>query len=68
LFGVIGSVLLSWMAFSKAMGHDIGTRPILQVGVLLVVVAVQLITLGLIAELIIHTRKARGPEDFADEP
>jgi glycosyltransferase involved in cell wall biosynthesis len=68
IFGMIGSALLGWMAFSKAMGHNIGTRPALQIGVLLVVVAVQLITLGLIAELIIHTRRARGPEDFADEP
>lgn len=68
VFGLLGVVLLGWMAASKVvLGNEIGTRPALQIGVLLVVVAVQLITLGLIAELIIHTRRARRPEDLAEE-
>ena len=40
-------------------GHGIGTRPALLAGVLLVVVAVQMLSLGLLAELSVHLRRRR---------
>ena len=66
-FGVVGALLLAWMFVLRLMGQGIGNRPALIVGVLLVVVAVQLMTLGLLAELIVHFRRDRDPELFVDE-
>jgi glycosyltransferase involved in cell wall biosynthesis len=64
---LVGAAMLAWMAVVKIGGHAIGTRPALITGVLLVVVGVQLMSLGLIAELVLHLRSARGPEAWVDE-
>jgi dolichol-phosphate mannosyltransferase len=61
LCGLVGSILLAWMAIEKLQGNGIGTRPALTTGVLLVVVSVQLISVGLLAELFVHhTRQQRN--------
>jgi glycosyltransferase involved in cell wall biosynthesis len=65
-FGLVGGALLAWMFVLKLMGHGIGQRPALIIGVLLTVVAVQLMTLGLLAELIVHFRRDREPDLFLD--
>jgi glycosyltransferase involved in cell wall biosynthesis len=65
-FGLVGAGLLAWMAALKLTGEGIGTRPALLIGILFVVVAVQLMTLGLLAELIVHFRRDRDP-DLLDE-
>jgi glycosyltransferase involved in cell wall biosynthesis len=65
-FGFIGAALLAWMLVVKLMGESIGHRPALLTGVLFVVVGVQLMTLGLIAELIVYFRRDRDPEVFVD--
>lgn len=58
IIGAIGSALLLWMAGSKIVsGHDIGGRPALLLGVLLVVVAVQMLSLGLLGELMVNLRR-----------
>ena len=64
--GAVGSVLLAWMLASKVTGHAIGNRPALQLGVLLVVVAVQMVSLGLLAELVVNLRRRRRLEAPAD--
>ncbi len=64
LMGVAGSGLLAWMLVEKLMGNPIGTRPALLAGVLLVVVAVQMVLLGLLAELSVHLR--RRPSEQVD--
>ena len=51
---------------SKVTGHAIGNRPALQLGVLLVVVAVQMVSLGLLAELVVNLRRRRRLEAPAD--
>lgn len=56
VMGVVGSGLLAWMLVERMMGHQVGTRPALLAGVLLVVVAVQMVLLGLLAELSVHLR------------
>jgi dolichol-phosphate mannosyltransferase len=56
VMGMLGSVLLGWMFVERLLGERIGTRPALLTGVLLVVVAVQMISLGLLAELAVHLR------------
>jgi len=52
--GMIGSGLLVWMLVERLLGRGIGGRPAFITGVLLVIVAVQLVSLGLIAELVVH--------------
>jgi glycosyltransferase involved in cell wall biosynthesis len=66
LFGFVGAGLLAWMTMLKLTGEGIGSRPALLIGILFVVVAVQLITLGLLAELIVHFRRDRDPDLFRD--
>lgn len=65
LCGAVGLALLTWMLALRISGETIGSRPALLAGVLLVVVAVQLASLGLIAELLVHLRRA-GPLDERD--
>jgi Glycosyl transferase family 2 len=64
--GVIGAALLAWMLVLRIMGEGVGSRPALLAGVLLVVVGVQLISLGLIAELIVHFRRDRDPDIYVE--
>jgi glycosyltransferase involved in cell wall biosynthesis len=59
LFGGLGLVIasigfgvLSYLTVLKLTGHAIGGRPLLVLGVLLMVVGIQLLSLGLISELI----------------
>lgn len=66
LFGLIGAALLAWMLVIRLTGGGIGDRPALFAGVLFAVIGVQLISLGLIAELIVHFRRDREPEVFVD--
>ncbi|MDQ3944506.1 MAG: glycosyltransferase family 2 protein [Actinomycetota bacterium] len=57
VLGAAGGALLAWMATLKLSGGAIGDRPALLAGILLVVVAVQLFSIGLLAELVVHTRR-----------
>ncbi len=65
LCGIVGTALLTWMLALRISGETIGSRPALVAGMLLVLVAVQLGSLGLIAELLVHLRRA-GPPDERD--
>jgi glycosyltransferase involved in cell wall biosynthesis len=56
LFGVLmggaGGLILTYLAYVKFFGHTgIGDRPLLMLGVLLVFTGVQLLTIGLLAEM-----------------
>lgn len=66
LIGLIGVALLGWMAVERALGERIGTRPALLAGVLLVVVAVQMVSLGLMAELMVNLRRRRSLDSTAE--
>ena len=50
------------MLIVKIGGGAVGNGPALLGGILLVVVGVQLMSLGLIAELIVHFRRDRAPD------
>lgn len=55
-FGLMGSLLAGYLAALKLLtGAEIGSRPLLMLAVLLIVVGVQLISLGLIGELVVRT-------------
>jgi glycosyltransferase involved in cell wall biosynthesis len=56
LMGALGIGVLAYLAGVKYLGHEaIGNRPLLMMGILLVFTGVQLVTSGLIAELIART-------------
>jgi len=67
-FGGVGAVILmsgvavlGYLSLLWVMGEPIGTRPLLILGVLCVVVGVQILATGLIAELIVHLGAAQAP-------
>lgn len=60
VIGTVGAALLTWMGVEWILGERIGTRPALQIGVLLVVVSVQMISLGLLGELMVNLRRRRS--------
>ena len=71
IFGLIGlsmltpgGFILAYLAFDKmVLGASIGNRPLLLLGILLVFTGVQLVTLGLLAEL-----QARTYHESQDKP
>lgn len=55
-FGGVGGAILAYLAWVKfGLGEDIGTRPLLLVGVVLVIASLQFITTGVVAELLTRT-------------
>ncbi len=62
--GVLGFAILVYLTFVKLAGHAIGQRPLLTLGVLLIVVGIQLLSLGLLSELITsHHEERTGGAD-----
>lgn len=57
---ITGSVVLGYLLVEKLTGEPIGHRPLLTAGVLLVLVGLQLVLFGLLAELIVYSRQRRG--------
>jgi dolichol-phosphate mannosyltransferase len=66
LLAVGGVAVLGYLTVVKLLGHAIGHRPLLTLGVLLVVVGIQLVSLGLLSELITsHHEERAGERDRA---
>jgi hypothetical protein len=62
--GMVGGLILAWLTVEKLVfGQEIGGRPLLLLGVLLVMIGVQLIATGLIGELL--TRVYHEPQGRA---
>ena len=56
VFGTLGTIALIYLGALKFIGgEDIGNRPLLLVGVMLIVLAVQLFTTGVLSEIISRT-------------
>lgn len=54
--GGVGAALLAWLGFEKLyLGSDLGGRPIVLLAILLAVTGVQLLTLGLLGEMLART-------------
>jgi dolichol-phosphate mannosyltransferase len=64
---LVGVGLLVYLTVVKAQGHAIGQRPLLTLGVLLVVVGLQFFSLGLISELITSHHEERAAADERTE-
>jgi glycosyltransferase involved in cell wall biosynthesis len=60
--GALGLGILVYLTILKLGGHAIGGRPLLTLGVLLVVVGLQFFSLGLISEMITSHHEERAPE------
>jgi len=60
LLGLTGTAVLVYLTIDKIAGHAIGRRPLLTLGVLLVVVGMQFFTLGLISEMITSHHEERA--------
>ena len=59
VLGAVGTVVLAYLTVLKLTGEAIGHRPLLTLGVLLVVVGVQLVSLGLVSELVASHHEER---------
>ena len=56
VFGGVGGLILTYLAWVKfGLSQDIGNRPLLLVGVVLVIASLQFITTGVVAELLTRT-------------
>ena len=65
--GALGFAILVYLTVLKIGGHAIGERPLLTLGVLLLVVGLQFFSLGLISELITSMHEERtGPRERAE--
>jgi glycosyltransferase involved in cell wall biosynthesis len=68
----LGLLILAWLAFDKlALGHAIGGRPLLMLGVLLALIGVQLLATGVLGELltrIYHEPQGRPQYVLRDGP
>jgi hypothetical protein len=59
VMGAIGFVVLTYLTVLWLWGEGIGHRPLLTLGVLLVVVGIQFVSLGLLSELITSQHEER---------
>ena len=63
---LLGGIVLTYLTVLKLAGHAIGHRPLLTLGVLLVVVGLQFLSLGLLSELITSHHEERSGDRTAD--
>jgi glycosyltransferase involved in cell wall biosynthesis len=67
LMGAVGFVILTYLTVIWFWGSGIGTRPLLTLGVLLMVVGIQFVSLGLISELVTSQHEERISEQERTE-
>ena len=52
----LGGLIMLWLGIVKfGLGEDIGTRPLLIIGVVLILAGIQLITMGIVVDLLMKT-------------
>lgn len=59
LMGAVGTIILVYLTVLKIWGQAIGHRPLLALGGLLVVVGIQLVSLGLLSEMVTSQHEER---------
>ncbi len=55
VFSIIGLIINSYFLVLKIMGHDIWGKPMLLLGILLMIAGIQLITVGILADVLMRT-------------
>ena len=63
---VVGVAISIYLTILKIGGEAIGERPLLFLGVLLIVVGIQLLTLGLLGQMLVLVRRDRREPDPAN--
>jgi glycosyltransferase involved in cell wall biosynthesis len=66
IFSLIGFVICLYLSILWFLGEVIGTRPLLTLGVLLIIVGIQFVSTGLIAEMISHGNQGKKQEDIVE--
>jgi len=61
LAGLIGAAILGYLSILWLFNHPIGDRPLLQLGSMMAVLSVQMISIGAIGELIVRMNKSENP-------
>ena len=65
---LIGLAISAYLTVLKLSGESIGQRPLLFLGVLLIVVGIQLLSLGLLGQMLVQIRRERqGPETLESQ-
>ncbi len=54
-FGTLGGAILTYLLVLKVLGEQIGDRPLFMVGIMLVLIAVQILTTGVLSEMLSRT-------------
>jgi glycosyltransferase involved in cell wall biosynthesis len=67
LLTLVGFLVLVYLTIVKLTGEGIGQRPLLTLGVLLIVVGIQLLSLGLVSELITSHHEERDSAGLAPD-
>jgi glycosyltransferase involved in cell wall biosynthesis len=64
-----GVLIMLWLLLQKILGYDIGGRPLLLTGVMLLLMSLQLIVAGLVGELVIRVyhEGSGAPQFYAEE-
>jgi hypothetical protein len=52
---VAGLCVNAYLVYLKILGEDIGTRPLLTLGMMLIFAGIQLFTIGIVMELLMRT-------------
>jgi glycosyltransferase involved in cell wall biosynthesis len=66
--GLLGGAILTYLMVIWFLGSQpIGTRPLFAVGILLIILSIQLISLGILAELLTRHTEARIPETLISQ-
>ena len=68
VLSLLGGIVLAYLTVLKLAGEAIGHRPLLTLGVLLVVVGIQLLSLGLLSELITSHHEERAGTARGERP
>ena len=66
LFSLSGFVICSYLTVLWFLGEEIGGRPLLILGVLLILVGIQFVSTGLVAEMITHGSQKKVKEDIVE--
>jgi glycosyltransferase involved in cell wall biosynthesis len=61
--GLVGALVSGWVAYQRLFGYQSADRPLLLLGILLIFTGVQLVTIGLLAEM-----QARTYHESQDKP
>lgn len=67
VLGMLGTLIMTYFGVLKILEHNIGWRPLFFIGILALLLATQLVSLGIIGELIVRNNRQPQSDNFVDE-